>query len=516
MKKLSGAFPLIFIVFSLYAALISPVLARVNFVHQLRDVRPSDWAYAALQSLGERYNCLDGYPDGTYRGQRTLTRYEFAVGLNKCIAALEGLAIDELAEIGQTDLETLQRLRDDFASELAELETTVESLETRTTVLEQQQFSTTTKLRGQVLTYVGDAFGENAGPANSTAFGYRARLSLSSSFTGKDNLLVGLQGINLRRFDTATEFPQGRLSGATNETRFLRSSISGNGDLGLSTLRYRFPISDKLRVSLNAFSSTGVLTERIGPFANPSQGAISYFGATDPVLSPISLQSGASVQWDVTPWLNLDFSVGSERGSSSNPAIGLFDGGYSASVRSVFDFDALRFSFIYTHFYSPNNGVNMVSGSNASRVRGAGPVVGNVYGSAIAYRVSPKFRFGVSGGLVNARALGDGTGGDARVFDYRFFFAFPDLGKEGNFGGIVFGMQPRLTGTSNPILAEAIGLPTGQRRDRDVGFHLEAFYTHRITNNIAITPGIVWLTAPNHNTRNPDVFLGIIRTSFTF
>ncbi|MFB8792742.1 MAG: carbohydrate porin, partial [Microcoleus sp.] len=58
--------------------------------------------------------------------------------------------------------------------------------------LEANQFSTTTKLSGQVLTYLGDAFGKNASEANNTAFGYRVRLNLKTSFTGKDNLLVGL------------------------------------------------------------------------------------------------------------------------------------------------------------------------------------------------------------------------------------------------------------------------------------------------------------------------------------
>ncbi|MDY6937891.1 MAG: iron uptake porin [Cyanobacteriota bacterium] len=484
-------------------------------VDRLSDVLPSDWAYSALQSLAERYGCIAGYPDGTYRGNSTLTRYEFAAGLNSCLDAIEGLLVGDLSEIYRADLETLQRLRDSFAAELAELQGTLDGLETRTALLEAQQFSTTTKLKGQVLTYFADAFGEEASDANSTIFGYRARLSFISSFSGRDRLLVRLQGINLRRLDTATEFPEGRLSGATNETRFLRSGISGDGDVRLQALSYRFPVGEKLTVSVNPFTNSGILTERIGPFASPTKGAITYFGATHPTLNPISLQSGATAQWDVNPWLNLDFSIGSERGASNNPEIGLFDGGYAASVRSVFDFDALRFSLTYIHFYSLS-GADTRSGSNAARVSGAGPVVGSAYVSGIAYEVSPKFRLGASAGLISARSLGEGTKGDARVLDYRFFFAFPDLGQKGNLGGIVLGMQPRLTDTSNPLIAQAIGFPEGQRNDRDTGFHIEAFYTHYFNDNIAITPGIVWLTAPNHDARNSDVIMGVIRTSFTF
>jgi len=46
---------------------------QVTSVSQLSDVRPTDWAFQALQSLVERYGCIAGYPDGTYRGNRALT-----------------------------------------------------------------------------------------------------------------------------------------------------------------------------------------------------------------------------------------------------------------------------------------------------------------------------------------------------------------------------------------------------------------------------------------------------------
>ncbi len=77
-------------------------------------------------------------------------------------------------------------------------------------------------------------------------------------------------------------------------------------------------------------------------------------------------------------------------------------------------------------------------------------------------------------------------------------------------------MQPKVTGTSNARVAEAIGLPDGERKDRDTGFHIEAFYRIQLNDNISVTPGLIWLTAPNHDDRNPDAFIGVIRTSFTF
>jgi uncharacterized protein involved in exopolysaccharide biosynthesis len=38
-------------------------MEQVTSVTQLSDVRPTDWAFQALQSLVERYGCIAGYPD---------------------------------------------------------------------------------------------------------------------------------------------------------------------------------------------------------------------------------------------------------------------------------------------------------------------------------------------------------------------------------------------------------------------------------------------------------------------
>ncbi|MEM8778617.1 MAG: iron uptake porin [Cyanobacteria bacterium P01_G01_bin.49] len=58
-------------------------------MQQLRDVSPTDWSYQALRNLVENYGCIIGYPDGTYRGDRALSRNEFAAGLNACMEQLE-------------------------------------------------------------------------------------------------------------------------------------------------------------------------------------------------------------------------------------------------------------------------------------------------------------------------------------------------------------------------------------------------------------------------------------------
>lgn len=123
-------------------------LSQVTNVNQLRDVSPTDWAYEALRSLVDRYGCIAGYPNQTYRGSQALTRYEFAAGLNSCLNQIERLIASSEA-VSQEDLATINRLSQEFEAELASIGGRIDSLETRTAFLEDNQFSTTTKLGGK-------------------------------------------------------------------------------------------------------------------------------------------------------------------------------------------------------------------------------------------------------------------------------------------------------------------------------------------------------------------------------
>jgi BMFP domain-containing protein YqiC len=160
-------------------------MEQVTNVSQLPDVSPGDWAFEALRSLLERYGCIAGYPDGTYRGNRATSRYEFAAGLNACLKQIERLIASSTADfVRKEDLETLQRLVEEFRTELTAIEARLDKLEGRVAFLEDHQFSATTKLNIELITYLGDAFGENADPINNTALGHRTRLDFNTSFTG--------------------------------------------------------------------------------------------------------------------------------------------------------------------------------------------------------------------------------------------------------------------------------------------------------------------------------------------
>ena len=80
---------------------------QVTSVTQFSDVYPTDWAYQALAGLVETYGCVAGYPNGTFRGNRAMTRFEAAALLNACL--------DRVTEV--TD--ELRRLMAEFETELA-------------------------------------------------------------------------------------------------------------------------------------------------------------------------------------------------------------------------------------------------------------------------------------------------------------------------------------------------------------------------------------------------------------
>ena len=158
---------------------------QVTSVSQFADVVPTDWAYQALANLVETYGCVAGYPNGTFRGNRAITRYEAAALLNACL--------DRITEV--TD--ELRRLLEEFETELAILKGRVDGLEARVGELEATQFSTTTKLKGQASWVFGASrFKGSASRLRSdsnsefggTVFNYDLQLGLATSFTGKDQL----------------------------------------------------------------------------------------------------------------------------------------------------------------------------------------------------------------------------------------------------------------------------------------------------------------------------------------
>ncbi|MBF2025945.1 MAG: carbohydrate porin [Oscillatoriales cyanobacterium C42_A2020_001] len=165
-------------------------LGQVRSVDELSDVQPTDWAYQALKSLVEKYGVISGYSDRTFRGNRALTRYEFAATLSAVMAKVEEqLLTGKIAEIRE-DFATLKRLQDSYDAILTDLRDRIAKLDPLTARLEQQQFSTTTKLKAQTV------FGFTDGSNAITTILTRVRLDFNTSFTGTDLLRTQLEAGN--------------------------------------------------------------------------------------------------------------------------------------------------------------------------------------------------------------------------------------------------------------------------------------------------------------------------------
>ncbi|HEY9620719.1 MAG TPA: iron uptake porin, partial [Crinalium sp.] len=478
-------------------------MSQVTSVSQLSDVQPTDWAFQALQNLVERYGCIAGYPDGTYRGNRALTRYEFAAGLNACLDRVNELIASGLSNVAtREDLATLQRLQEEFATELTVLRGRTDALEARTAELEANQFSTTTRLFGETIFGItsvaaGDDANGDPVPRNPT-FGYRVRLNLETSFTGDDLLTTRLQANNIVPLGGTNSGVLG-----TNEGRLEFDGDSQN-DVLLSLLRYRFPIGSSTSVYLAATGNGFVdldASAQLTPYLDGS--AVSLFGLRNPIYN-YSGGTGFGLRHLFNDNLELNLGYLTPDAPDPTESNGLFNGKYGALAQLiVYPYDGASIGFTYINSYTPSDDdFGLATGSNLANSDFGRPVVANSYGITGTFDIFPGLSLSGWVGYSNHRYIGRG---DGEVWTWAGAVSFPDLGGEGNLGGILVGMEPRLTSLDPGV---------GGATDPDVSLHLEAFYKYRISDNIDITPGVIWLTAPNHDADNSDVVIGVLRTRF--
>ncbi|MEQ9357891.1 iron uptake porin [Coleofasciculus chthonoplastes] len=482
-------------------------LDQVTSVGQLRDVSPGDWAYEALRSLVERYGCIAGYPDGTYRGNRALTRYEFAAGLNACLNQIERLI--GTGGFDETELETLRRLIQEFEAELATLGARVDNLEGRVAFLEDNQFSTTTKLKGEVIFNLASAFGDEKADSDedvddNLTFSHRTRLNFDTSFMGEDRLRVRLQAGNTPEFDVAT---------GTEMARQGFESFTGDdgNDVIVNDLYYRFPLGDKIRllVGANGFDFNDIAEIHNPILESSGTGALNRFNRRNPFVFRNNAEQGVGANIQLSDSLSLD--LGYLTGESNSPLDkdGLFNGDFTAmSQLNLALGEKLDLGFAFGYSYYPGEDVNL-SGSTGSPL--AKEPFGEIATSALrfgiqgSWRVAPKINIAGWGGYINAEAeAGDREGDNAELWTWMGNVSFLDLGKEGAAFSVAAGIPPKLTDVD------------GGLDDDDTSFLIEAQYQYPITDNILFTPGVYVILNPNHDDGNDDIWVGTIRTTFSF
>jgi hypothetical protein len=596
---------------------LSDSQGQVTSVNELRDVSPDAWAYEALRSLVERYGCIVGYPDRTFRGNRALTRWEFAAGLNACMNVMERL-IQENVAVLREDIEKLKRLMEEFRAELAALGARVDNLESRVTFLEDHQFSTTTKLTGEVIFATSGLYGGN-NSNNQQVFQDRVRLTLNTSFSGEDRLVTRLaagngelfnlrseQGVgadifldsdrvsDLRRlgFSIPSNVDEFRFIGFTDAQITAKNPLTGqtwqntqtDNDVTIDWLAYYAPIKFSEDFQLKTYvAAWGGQWYDFVPTLNPyfedfdgGNGSLSNFAQRSSIYfigggtgAGLSLQLGFLEGILGPTSLNVGYLAGNTA-NNPNEGFGLFNGNYTAMAQLNFNlFNFVNIGATYSNSYfraeSPIFGQGSLTGAGlvgtslanlssenlnglaqddtafyaAGRVQafdengeliyqqtestlqqGLSTVFDipnktvNSYGIQASMNLFNWLTFSAYGNYSSVILLGQDSG---EIWSYGGGFAVPDLGKEGNVLGIFAGVQPYLGGVSiraTDFLTNTNYLvPVSTQNPVSV----EVFYKYQVTDNISLTPGIIWISNPSQTgTNQDDAVIGTIRGTFTF
>ena len=475
-------------------------------VGELRDVSPDDWAYSALQNLIKLYGFPQGYGDGTFRGDRPLSRYEFAAALNHF--SLEVLDSQQL-ELAQDDLKTLRRLQRDFASELEALKLKVDKLDQKVDLLESNQFSTTTKLSAQVIFSSTVAFGEDkaiaAGSINNSTeavddnltLNGRVRLFFNTSFTGQDLLRVRLLAGNVENLF----FPTG-----TNMARLSFDSGSDNNAV-IDQLFYRFPLADNVQVTLMSVGTLFVVADPINPLlGSDGQGSPFLFGIRSPIYQEEIGGTGIGVNYDINSQFNLSAVYLAEDAELPVPGAGLFNGGFSALGQLTWK-PSQDFKFALVYSRSLNSIDINATGQNTIAPFGdaSESITADSYGIVTNWQISSKLSLGGWAGFVQAQAQDLSDQPTAEILYYTATLTFSDLAQEGDLAALFFGQPPRLINNEFPGI-----------EDPDPAFNLGGFYRFQVRESISVTPGFLVVFNPEHNDSNDPVYVGTIRTTFSF
>ena len=474
-------------------------MSQVTNVNQLRDVSPGDWAYEALRSLVDRYGCIVGYPDQTYRGNRALSRYEAAAGVNSCLNQIERLIASSEA-ILREDLDTLNRLLQEFEAELATLAARVDNLESRIAFLEDNNFSTTTKLQGEVAFTLADAFGDDI--SAETVFNDRVRLQLVSSFTGKDSLITRLTAGNIgNSFQDET---------GTREGRFAHDGPSNN-NVVVDRLHYNFNVGNLKVTTMAVLAAHHFYADVFNDGLNTgggANGALTRFSERNPIYRHGIARSSAGIglRYKFRNIAEISGGYIAPNASDPNEGAGLFNGTYSAMGQLVFKpVDSFRFGVTYLRGYDTTGGTTLWggTGTNLANASLGAPTNNDTIGTQFQWDINSDISLRGWFSYTDVNTV-DNTS-DKKILNYAGALVFPDLGKEGNLGALIVGAEPYVTkiNSRDPI-------------DNDVPFHIELFYKHQINDNISLTPGFVWLTSPNQSNDNKDIFIAALRTTFKF
>ena len=502
---------------------------QVTSVNQFSDVQPTDWAYQALSNLVEKYGCVAGYPNGTFKGGQAMTRFEAAALLNACL--------DRVTE--QTD--ELKRLMDEFKQELTVLRGRVDGLEKRVGVLEAQQFSTTTKFSGQATmvvggnSYSGSAINTAANtvtPNNTTtpsplynaiSFNYDLQLNFDTSFNGRDLLRTNLRAGN---FGSSRFGGEPHAQGNLSELQIAFEQPSGANLVGLYKLFYQLPLGS---------GWTATVGPRVGqedmlalwPSVYPSDTVLNVMTVNGaPAAYSKNLGPGAGLWWQNNNW-SVSANYVAFNGMIGNPStprsqtstdgpsggIGNQASGATGSVQLAYQQEQWGLAAIWTYLQPYNAFVPGTTPTVHSSLDHTASALTNAFGlSAYWQPWNSGWAPSVSVGWgYNSTSYSVAQAAGARVSTSQSWMVglqWTDVFAKGN----DFGMA-----VAQPVFATTM---TGGINGNDGNYVWEWWYKFQVSDKISVTPALIYLSRPL-GARTPagatfDQMGALVKTTFRF
>jgi hypothetical protein len=449
---------------------------QVTSVAQFSDVRPTDWAYQALSNLVERYGCVAGYPDGTYRGGRAMTRYEAAALLNACL--------DRVTEV--TD--ELRALQEEFKAELIVLRGRVDGLEAKVGVLEATQFSTTTKLNGEVNFVLGGVpdYRSRETKADGTAFNYDVRLNFDTSFTGSDLLRTRLRAGNF------SDLPFGS---STSLFKLDKAETTG-GDVVLDRLYYEFPVGKDFTVTVGPKVRN---TEMSWIPTAYQSGILDFFTtAGAPGVYNKAVGAGVGAQYESNGFV-AGLNYVAQNGDSTESGVFDSDGALNVLAQLGYRQDnwGVGVGYRYGSEGTRPRTYNGFQGATGTLLDGqdSNSVAVNAYWRPSERSVIPSISAGYGYNDVSGRA------GSTDATDSQSWFVglqWDDAFVAGNSAGVAVGQPANAEGLSSDALM------------------LEFFYKYQVTDNISVTPAVFYVRNDAEQRGNASEWGAVVQTTFRF
>jgi hypothetical protein len=502
---------------SAVAALVVPVALSCNLaawasadqvtsITQFSDVQPTDWAYQALSNLIERYGCVAGYPNGTYRSNGSLTRWEAAALLNACL--------DRITEV--TD--ELKRLMKEFEYELAVLKGRVDGLEAKVGVLEATQFSTTSKLSG-LATFVlgannfsGSAsrlVNESKRNFGATTFNYDVQLNFDTSFTGQDLLRTTLRSGN---FDGDRNSFGGGGPTSLSQLEVAFQEEAGPNILSIDRLFYQFPLGDFTFTLGGRVGQEDMLA--IWPSVYPVETVLDVLtlgGA--PGAYNKNLGAGAGIWWQKNGFA-ISANYVAANGNNGNPSKGgiATDGAGGTGTLQI-GYSSEQWGVVATYSTIQNANDLFVYATNFTLDSFQNPGDTSAFGLSAYWQPaesgwipSISAGWGINSTTYNSTVHNQGLVSTSQSWSVGLQWA--DAFRKGNALGMAVGQAPFATSLK------------GGETPNDANYVWEWWYKVQVTDHIAITPALFYLSRPfggdSPDGKGFNQLGALIKTSFRF